>query len=153
MVQYLPLISSHTFLLYCITGYFPQVQIFPNGEPLALAEIFPIQKFISPTTEKSYLSDSYKVYMDKTVICHTLVMSTVIIVLYSCMITTFICAGVSKNSRSSAVYLHKESSLVWPDPFLAESVNRLQFKHPAKLFSMVVYTYAHRICHVAIYMC
>ena len=24
---------------------FPEVQIFPNGEPLALAEIFPIQKF------------------------------------------------------------------------------------------------------------
>ena len=26
-------------------GYFPEVQIFPNGKPLALAEFFPIQKF------------------------------------------------------------------------------------------------------------
>ena len=32
-------------LLYRIEGYFPEVQIFLNGEPLALAEIFPIQKF------------------------------------------------------------------------------------------------------------
>ena len=27
---------------YRITGYFPEVQIFLNGEPLALVEIFPI---------------------------------------------------------------------------------------------------------------
>ena len=27
---------------YHITGYFPLFQIFPNGKPLALAEIFPI---------------------------------------------------------------------------------------------------------------
>ena len=33
---------------YRIEGYFPEVQIFPNGEPLALAEIFPIQKFQNP---------------------------------------------------------------------------------------------------------
>ena len=32
---------------YHITGYFSQVQIFPNGEPLVLAEIFLIQKFMS----------------------------------------------------------------------------------------------------------
>ena len=35
---------------YHIEGYFPKVQIFPNGEPLALAEIFPIQKFPEPDT-------------------------------------------------------------------------------------------------------
>ena len=29
-------------VIYCITGLFPEVQIFPNGESLALAEIFPI---------------------------------------------------------------------------------------------------------------
>ena len=34
-----------TIYVYRIEGYFPEVQIFPNGEPLALAEIFPIQKF------------------------------------------------------------------------------------------------------------
>ena len=36
---------------YWITGNFPQVQIFLNGEPLALTETIPIQKFTSPTTE------------------------------------------------------------------------------------------------------
>ena len=36
---------------------------------LDLAEIFLIQKFMSPTTEKSHVSDiSYKAYMGKTII-------------------------------------------------------------------------------------
>ena len=93
-------------LLY--NGLFPQVQIFPNGEPITLAEMFLIQKFTSPTTEKPHMSDiSYEVYMDKTIICHTLTMSFFIKILYSCMVTTCtcICTGASKNSRSSAVYI------------------------------------------------
>ena len=58
-------------------------------------------------------------------------MSTIIIFLYSCMVTTCtcICTGVTKNSRFSNV--HKESSLVWLDPFLAQSVYYLQYKHLA----------------------
>ena len=51
---------------------------------------------------------AYKAYMSNTVICHTLTMSicTVIIVLYSCMVTTCmcICTGVCKNSRFSEVH-------------------------------------------------
>ena len=60
---------------------------------------------------------SYNVYMGKTVICHTLAMSTIVIVLYSSIVTSHmcICTGVSKNSRFSTVYVHKESSLIWPD--------------------------------------
>ena len=44
---------------------------------------------------------SYKAYMGKIVIGCTLAMSIVIIVLYSCMVTTCmrICTGVSKNNR------------------------------------------------------
>ena len=49
------------------------MQIFLNGEPLALAENFSIQKFTSHTTDKSDMSNIlYKVYMGKTVICHTI---------------------------------------------------------------------------------
>ena len=41
---------------------------------------------MSLATENYHVSDiSYKAYMGKTVICHTLTMSTVIIVLYLCM--------------------------------------------------------------------
>ena len=82
----------------------------------------------------------YKAYMDKTVICHTLAMSSVIIVLCLCMVTTCtcICTGVSKNSRFSTVYVYKEPSFVWPNPFLAQGVYHLQYKHPAKTLSIVV---------------
>ena len=89
--------------------------------------------------------------MGKTIICCTLTMSTVIIVLSSCMVITCmcICIGVSRNSRFSAEYVHKESSLVWPDPFLVQGVYCLQYKHPAKAvkaLSMVI------MLHIAIYM-
>ena len=53
---------------------------------------------MSPTTEKSHMNDiSYKAYMSKTVVCRTHAMSTIIIVLYLCMVTmyTYICTGVS----------------------------------------------------------
>ena len=73
---------------------------------------------------------SCKVYMSKAVICSTLVMSTVIIVLYLCMVTTWTCIHTYiqeylKNSRSSTVCVHKESSIIWPDPFLAQGVYHL----------------------------
>ena len=102
---------------------------------------FPNLKFTSPTTEKSHVSDiSYKGYMGKTIICRTLTMSIVIMVLYSCMVTTCtcICTRVSKNSRFFAVYLHKESSLVRLDSFLAQGIYRLQYKHPTKVLSVVI---------------
>ena len=78
--------------------------------------------------------------MGKTVICHTLEMSTIIIVLCSCMVTTCtcICTRVSKNSRFQAVYVHKKSSLIWQDPFLAQGVYCLRYKHLAKALSMVI---------------
>ena len=79
------------------------MQILPNNEPLAsFAEIFPISKFTSPTTE--YLI-WYENYMGKTVICRTLAMSTAVIVLYSCMVTTCTCVytEVGRKSRFSAV--------------------------------------------------
>ena len=85
--------------------------------------------------------------MGKTIICCTFAMSTIIIVLYLCMITTCtcICTGLSKNSRLFAVCVHKEPSLVWPDPFLAQHVYRLQYKyHPP---------WSYIANHVAIYMC
>ena len=83
--------------------------------------------------EPYYWIISHKWHFVQTVICHTLAMSTIIIVLYLCMVTTCtcICTGVSKNSRFSAVYVHKESSLIWPDPFLAQGIYSLQYKHPA----------------------
>ena len=84
------------------------------------------------TTEKSHMSDiSYKAYMGKTVICCTLAMNTIIAVLYLCMVTTCtcICTGVSKNPIFSAVYVHKESSLVRPDLFLAQGVYRLLYDY------------------------
>ena len=33
-------------------------------------------------------------------------------------------------------YVHKESSLVWPDSFLVQSVYHLQYKHQAKALSL-----------------
>ena len=41
-------------------------------------------------------------------------------------------------SRFFAVYVHKESSLVWPGPFIAQDVYRLQYMHPAMALSMVI---------------
>ena len=73
---------------------------------LALAETFPIQKFTSPTSEKSYVSEiMYKAYMSKNIICQTFTMSTVFIVLHSCIVTTCTCisTGVYNNSRFSTV--------------------------------------------------
>ena len=115
---------------YCMVGYFPQVQIFLNSKFLTLVEIFPIYKFMSPTTRKPHVSDiSYKGYIGKTIICRTLIMST---------ISTCICTGVSKNSGLSAVYEHRETSLVWLYPFLVHDIYCLQYKHPAKPLSMVI---------------
>ena len=80
--------------------------------------------------------------MGKTIICCTFAMSTIIIVLYSCMITTCtcICTGLSKNSRFSA---HKESSLIWLDHFLVQGIYHLQYKHPAKALSMDVMLHSY----------
>ena len=87
--------------------------------------------------------------MDETIISCTFAMSTIIIVLYSCMVTTCmcICTGLPKNSRFFAVCVHKEPSLVWPHPFLEQHVYCLQYKYQAKPLSMVIYN------RVAIYMC
>ena len=80
---------------------------------------------MSPTTEKSHVSNiSYKAYMGKTAICRTLTMSTVIILLCLCIVTTCmcICRGVYNYIRTQDSlqynYVHKESSLVWLNPFL-----------------------------------
>ena len=78
---------------------------------------FPDLEMQEPTTEKTHMSDiSYKVYMGKTIICHTHAMSTIII-LHSCMVTRFTCTGctctgVSKNLQSFTVSVHKECNLV-----------------------------------------
>ena len=96
---------------------------------------------MSPITEKSHVSNiSYKAYMAKTKICHTLAMSTINIFLYMCMVTmgTCICTGVSKYSGFPTVYVHKESSLVWLVPFLVQGVYGLQYEHPTKVLSMVI---------------
>ena len=96
--------------------------------------------------------------MGKTIICHTLTMSTLIIILYLCMVTTCscICTGASKNPRSSAVYIYiyiyiyvqKEYSLVWLEPFLVQGIYCLQYKHPATCMpcTMVVYATWLSIC-------
>ena len=73
----------------------------------------------------------YKVNIGTTVICFTLTMNTIIIVLCSCMVTTCIllciCTKAYKNSRSSGINVHKESDLVWPDPFLVRGDYCLQY--------------------------
>ena len=97
---------------------------FPKWWVIALAEIFLIQKFTNPTTEKSYVSNiSYKAYMGITISCIS-AMNTIIIDLHLCMVTMckYICTGVSKNYRLSVVHVHKESNLIWPDPFLAQAI-------------------------------
>ena len=87
----------------------------------------------------------YKAYICKPIICHTLIMNTIIIVLYLCMVTMCMCrcTEVSKNSRISAVYVHKESSLVHLGPFLAQGVHYLQYKHPAKALSTIVVLHSY----------
>ena len=105
--------------------YFRQVQSFPNGEPLALAEIFPIQKFTSFATEKSHVSDIlYQAYMGKSVIYRTLAMS--IIDLYLCIVATctyiyiyiyIYIQGCLRTQDPLQYYVQKESSFVWQDFF------------------------------------
>ena len=48
------------------------------------------------------------------------------------------CIGVFIKSRFSAVYVDKESSLVRPEPFLAQGIYCLQYKDMAKVLSMVI---------------
>ena len=113
-------IPTNTVLLVS----FPMCKFSRMVSYIALAEIFPIQKFTNPTTEKSHVSNiSYKAYMDITISCIS-AMNTVIIDLHLCMVTMckYICTGMSKNSRLSVVHVHKESSLIWPDPFLAQAI-------------------------------
>ena len=50
------------------------------------------------------------------------------------------------NSRFSKVYMHKELNFVWLNPFLAQGVYCLQYKHPAKALSMVVMLRIAIIC-------
>ena len=80
---------------------------------------------MSPTTEKSHMSDiSYKAYMSKTVICCTLSISTIIILLYSCIrawslrVRVYVKVRPRTQDSLQYSYVHKESSLVWPDPFM-----------------------------------
>ena len=65
---------------------------------------------------------------------------------------TCICTGVPKNSRFSAVYVHKEPSLVWPDPFLVQGVYHLQYTHPAKALSMVIMLRSYVYLYVLNYL-
>ena len=57
------------------------------------------------------------------------------------------CHHMYVYTRFIAVCMHKEPSLVWPDPFLEQHVYCLQYKYQAKPLSMVIYN------RVAIYMC
>ena len=41
------------------------------------------------------------------------------------------------------MYVDKESALAWPDPFLAQGIYCLQYKHPAKVLSIVVMLYSY----------
>ena len=68
--------------------------------------------------------------MGKTIVYCALKMSAMIIVLYSCMVIKCMCSctGVSKNSRLSNVSVHKQSSLVWLDPIVAQGIYHLQYK-------------------------
>ena len=133
---------------YCIAGYFPRCK-FSWIVSFSFSRNFPDLEIHEPYCWKISRSDnSYKAYMGKTIICHTLAISTIIIVFYSCMVTTCtcICTGVSKNSRFSTVYVHKESSLIWLDPvqcraFITCSIST-QPRHSLWL-----------LCYVAIYVC
>ena len=75
-------------------------------------------------------------------------MNTVFLVFYLCMVTTYMYTytEVSKNLHFSTVSMYKESSLVWPNSFLAQGVYCLQYKRPAMLLTMVVYVMY--ICNV-----
>ena len=136
--------STHIKVLY--NGFFPRCK-FPKCYTLIFSRNYPIKKFMSPTTETSHMRDIlYKVYMGKTIINHTLTMSTVIMVLYSCMVTTCtcICTTESKNSRSFTAYVHKECGLVWQDlfwcsPFITCSI-RTQPCHSPWLYMLVCHS-------------
>ena len=66
---------------------------------------------MSPNNEKSHVSNIwYKAYMGKTIICCTLTMSTIIIVLYLCMVTVYTCIGNvwwSEFGKSSVIHQTK----------------------------------------------
>ena len=70
------------------------------------------------------------------------------------MVTTSmcVCTGVSKNSRFSTVYVHKESNLTWPDSILAQDVYRLQCKYLAKALTMAVMLHSYLYIYVLNYL-
>ena len=115
-------------------GYFPQVLNFLNGEPLALAQTFPISKFTCSTIKKSHMSNiKYKVYMDKTIICQTLTMT---IAIQSCN-----CVWSPRVRVYVRTRLYNKSKLIlcnicaqriqsrMAGPFLVQGIYRLQYKH------------------------
>ena len=83
----------------------------------------------------------YKAHMGKAIIYHTL---TVIVVLYSCMVTTCtcICTGECLTTQDPLQYIDTKNLA-----FLAQGIYHLQYKHPAMPLFIVVYT-----TYIAIYM-
>ena len=100
------------FIYIPYNGLFSPGANFPKWQILySFSRSFCYQKFTRPTTEKVHVSDiSYKVDIGNTVVCRTLTLSTIIIDLYSCLVTmcTCICTGVFKNSRFSTVHCKKK---------------------------------------------
>ena len=62
-------------------------------------------------------------------------------VLNLCMVTMCMCTDKLKILRIQKYCSYNIHSFIWPGPFLAQGLYRLQYKHPAKphALSMVVY--------------
>ena len=95
-------------------------------------------KFSSERHFVQSLATSYS-YMNTIITCHAYACSTstVIIVLYSCMVITYMCTctEASKNSWSFCSICAQSIQSHVTKPFLAQGVNRLQYKHPHQAMS------------------
>ena len=97
--------------------------------------------------------------MGKTITCHTLTMSTVIVGMVTMQMYVYTYTGVSKNSRFSALqlYVHKESivsEVLYGQTFFQHRafIYCLQYKHPAKALSMVIMLCSYCIVYVLNYL-
>ena len=114
-------------------------------------------------TEKSHVSKiSYKAYMGKTVICCTLAMSTVIIVLYSCMVTTcpYVHMYVQECLRTQdpPQYMSRKNlvsygqTLFWHRTFIACSISTWPYHATQLIISADLFSRLTIACNIICYI-
>ena len=109
--------------MHHVVGLFPQVQNFPNGEPLALAEFFPNLEIHDPYIRKTHMSDTSQCIY----VCACMSVQPII---------TIRCLLVNQHNYSQSICrsiaVQKGYLVCMSDPFITQSVYHLQYQclHP-----------------------